>query len=68
MKRVIFMNIGWFIHVDDDFLNEKKKIEFLLVFTQEENVYLKSATQMEPSIKIILPELFIVSKARYQSV
>jgi len=23
------MNIGWFIHVDDDFLNEKKKIEFL---------------------------------------
>ncbi len=29
LKMVIFMSIGWFIHVDDDFFWEKKKIEFL---------------------------------------
>ncbi len=29
LKMVIFMSIGWFIHVDNDFFSEKKKIEFL---------------------------------------
>lgn len=29
LKMVIFMSIGWFIDVDDDFTSEKKKIEAL---------------------------------------
>lgn len=29
LKMIIFMSIGWFIHVSDDFFSEKKKIEFL---------------------------------------
>lgn len=29
LKMVIFMSIGWFIHDDDDFFWDKKKVEFL---------------------------------------
>lgn len=29
LKMVIFMSIGWFIHVEDDFISEKRKIDFL---------------------------------------
>ena len=33
---VVFMSIGWFIHVDEDYHNEKKKIEFLDSIGREE--------------------------------
>jgi len=29
LKMVIFMSIGWFIHNNDDYFSEKKKIEYL---------------------------------------
>ena len=36
LKMAIFMSIGWFIHVDDDFFWEKKKIEFLNALGRKE--------------------------------
>lgn len=36
LKMVIFMSIGWFIHNEDDFFWEKKKIEFLNSFDRKE--------------------------------
>lgn len=36
LKMVIFMSIGWFIHDDDDFFWEKKKVEFLNSFDRKE--------------------------------
>ena len=36
LKMVIFMSIGWFIHNDNDFFSEKRKIEFLNLIGREE--------------------------------
>lgn len=36
LKMVIFKSIGWFIHDDDDFFWEKKKVEFLNSFDRKE--------------------------------
>ena len=36
LKMVIFMSIGWFIHDDDDYYGEQKKIEFLNSISRKE--------------------------------
>ena len=36
LKMVIFMSIGWFVYEDADFINERRKIEFLNSIGREE--------------------------------
>jgi len=36
LKMVIFMSIGWFINLDDDYIAEKKKIEALNILGRKE--------------------------------